>query len=452
MIGNNPLFPQYLGMDLTQYVVVSLMSLGMALAFIAADRNSPTSRALAVGFAFVGISIALGIVVGVTWPVPVWLTGWFGLTESIAMIAILEWIMRVRRTVPAGTLNTRTGDIVLRLGQVSAVLYAVLSVSLPEIRARDFLAGLAEPGSLAQPGFWLFMGPILFGCICAIASLLLLLNRHPDRPERVRVIAMAGAIPLLAGGLVAGLEYSAIAIVLGQALFLVGATQYHVLQGQRGEFMSRFLSPQVARLVSERGLNTAMQENHLEITVVCCDLRGFTPYAQAHSSAKVLQVLREYYDAVGIAVAEHGGTIKDFAGDGVLVLVGAPLPDPQHARAGLEMSQKIRSAVRAVTTRASSREHKLGIGVGVASGFATVGVIGSSSRLEYTAVGPAVNLASRLCQLAADGEVLVAAETIERDEACRGSAALQARNPVAVKGYAEPVPLFNLQDGVPLTA
>ena len=182
----------------------------------------------------------------------------------------------------------------------------------------------------------------------------------------------------------------------------------------------------------------------IEIRVVCCDLRGFTAYAQAHSSSHVLRVLREYYDAVGVVVAEHGATIKDFAGDGVLVLVGAPLAQPDHAGVAVEVARKIRERVREVVHRASSEQHRLGIGVGVASGPVTVGVIGSSGRFEYTAVGPAVNLASRLCELARDGEVLLAASTTGQ---CEGSVALEPRAPVPVKGYAEPVALFNLQDG-----
>ncbi|MGH8482305.1 MAG: adenylate/guanylate cyclase domain-containing protein, partial [Nevskiaceae bacterium] len=331
MIGGNPLFPSYIGYDLTQYVVVSLMSLGMALAFIVADRESPTSRALAVGFAFVGISIDLGIVVGVAYPVPVWLLGWFGVADAIAMIAFLEWIWRVRRTIPAGTLDTRTGDFVLRLGQGAGVLYAALSVALPRLRVEDFLGALNDPGALARPGFWLFAGPILFGLLCAVASMLLLLNRRPDPAERVRVLAMMAALPLLGVGLVAGLELSGVIMVLGLIAFLIGAVEYSVLQGQRGQFLSRFLSPHVADLVRSRGLAQAMQESLQDLTVVCCDLRGFTAYAQAHPSPVVLAVLREYYDAVGAVVARHGATIKDFAGDGVLVLVGAPLAQADHA-------------------------------------------------------------------------------------------------------------------------
>lgn len=443
MTGNNPLFPEYLGVDLSQYALVALMSLGMALAFIVADRNSPTSRALAVAFAFIGISIDLGIVVGVQYPVPMWLLGWFGVADAVAMGALLEWILRVRRTVPAGALNTRTGDVVLRLGQVAAALYAVLSVVLPEARARQFLGALGESSPLSAAGFWLFAAPIAFGCVCALGSMLLLLNRRPDRPERVRVVAMIVAIPFMAGSMIVGLDYAALVMILGLMVFLVGAVEYHVLQGQRGQFMSRFLSPQVAELVSRRGLAQAMQESLQDLTVVCCDLRGFTAYAQAHPSPQVLRVLREYYDAVGAVVARHGATIKDFAGDGVLVLVGAPLAQPDHARAAVQVAREIRTAVREVVRRASSPAYVLGVGVGAASGPVTVGVIGSSGRYEYTAVGPAVNLASRLCELARDGEVLLAAATTEQAQ-CHD--ALESRAPVAVKGYAEPVALFNLQD------
>jgi adenylate cyclase len=446
MIGTNPLFPSYVGYDLTQYAVVALMALGMALAFIAADRESPTSRALALGFACVGLAVYLGIVVGVAYPVPAWLIGWFGLADSGAMIAFLEWIWLVRRTIPAGALDTRTGDYAIRAGQLAGIVYAVACVLLPQARIEDFLGALADPQAVHRSGFWVFMGPIAFGCFCAVASLLLLLNRRPDRAERVRVVAMIASLPLLALSLIVGLEYSAIVMALGLVVILIGAVEYSVLQGQRGQFMSRFLSPQVAEMVRRQGLKQAMQENLLEISVICCDLRGFTPYAQAHPSSQVLRVLREYYDAVGEVVARHGATIKDFAGDGVLILVGAPLAQADHARVGVAMAQQLRTAVRAVVQRASSPSHRLGIGVGVASGPVTVGIIGSSGRYEYTAVGPAVNLAARLCELAADGEVLLAAETMQHCGDCRENPSLEPRRPVAVKGYAEPVALFNLRD------
>jgi adenylate cyclase len=434
--------------DVTAHILVCLVALGMALAFISADRDSPTSRWLALTFAFIGIAIDLNIVVAVTWQPPLWLQGLFAIPESLAIIALLEWIYRVRRTVPAGNLDTRTGDGALRAGQASAVLYAVAAIAAPDWRNDYFYGALANPDVLSLWEFWVFAGPVLFSGFAGTASMLLLLNRRPDLPERIRVLAMLGTVPFWAASFVLPLDLAAISMVIGEVILFIGATQYHVLQGQRGQFMSRFLSPQVAELVRQRGLKHAMQENLLEITVVSCDLRGFTPYAQAHPSSHVLRVLREYYDAVGVAAAAYGATIKDFAGDGVLVLVGAPIAQADHARVGVALAQRVRTAVREVVRRASTGHHRLGVGVGVASGPVTVGIIGSSGRYEYTAVGPAVNLASRLCELARDGEVLVAAATVTHCGDCQDNRALEARPPVGVKGYAEPVALFNLQEAL----
>lgn len=426
--------------DTTAHIAVCIVALGMALAFISADRESATSRWLALSFAFIGISIDLNIVTPFRFPVPLWLQGVFAIPEALSIIALLEWVYRVRQTVPAGNLDTRTGDYVLRIGQATAVVYAVLSVWLPDWH-NVYFYGAAASGTLLTWEFWLFAFPIFFAGFAAASSLLLLLNRRPDRPERTRVIAMLMAIPFFAVSFVVPLEFTALAMIVGEVIVLVGATQYHVLQGQRGQFMSRFLSPQVADLVRRQGLKQAMQEKLEDITVVCCDLRGFTPYAQAHPSPHVLSVLRAYYDAVGEAVAAFGATIKDFAGDGVLILVGAPLAEAQHARMGVELAHRIRAAVRPVVERASTPAHKLGLGIGVASGPVTVGIIGSSGRFEYTAVGPAVNLASRLCELAADGEVLIDHATVD---GCTSRDGLESRTPVPVKGYSAPVPLFNL--------
>lgn len=424
--------------EVTPHVLVCLVALGMALAFIVADRQSPTSRMLALSFAFIGIAIDLNVAVTLQWAIPLWVTGWFAVPETLATVALLEWILRVRRTVPPGDLNTRGGDRLLRLGQASALAYSLLAIAYPEARHREFVGGLDHPDALARPAFWLFATPILISAACGILSMLLLLNRKPDQPERIRLLAMIGAIPFFAASFVLPLTLSAVAMIVGEMIFLIGAVEYHVLQGQRGQFMSRFLSSQVADLVRKRGLEHAMQQNFLELTVVCCDLRGFTPYAQAHPSSQVIQVLKDYYDAVGVVVSEFDATIKDFAGDGILMLVGAPLPMADHAARALEMSRRVRSAAREVTERWSVPGHRLGIGVGVASGKVTVGIIGSASRLEYTAVGPAVNLASRLCEQARDGEILVNHRTAELAQ----GPALELRQALPIKGFAEPVPYY----------
>lgn len=428
-------------MDITPHILVSLFALGMGLAFLSADRASRTSRALAAAMGFLGIAIYLNIslIRDLNHPPP-W-SGWLALPEAAASVAVLEWLLRVRRTVPSTReMNVAFGDRILRIGQASGVLYGIFALIWPEIRTEEFLRAGTDPHFYAKPGFWLFASPILFSTFTGLAGVILLLNRRPERAETIRVLAMASSIPFFIAGFILPLNAAAISVVIGEIIFMIGAVHYHVMQGQRGQFMSRFLSPQVAQLVSERGLGSAMHENHLEITVVCCDLRGFTAYAQAHSSSKVLQVLREYYDAVGRIVGDFGATIKDFAGDGILILVGAPLPMDHHARCGLEMARRIRVVGIELTRRWSTEQNKLGIGLGVASGLVTVGVIGSASRLEYTAVGSAVNLSSRLCEQAAASEILVARRTVE----LAGEAGLELRAPLEVKGFGLEVPNYAL--------
>ncbi len=424
--------------DSTSHLLVSLIALGMGVAFVSADRRSKTSRALGAGFGFVGLSIYLNVVLLARFPTPPPWSGWLALSETLAILCILEWILRVRRTLPAAAdLNTRPGDRVLRVGQLAALGYGLASIVWPELRAAQFMRAGEDPQLFQRAGFWLFFGPILFAMLAGLAGILLLLNRRPDRAEAIRVLAMAAATPFLVAGFILPLEAAALSAGIGEILFFIGAVHYHVLQGQRGQFMSRFLSPQVAALVSEQGLDRAMQESQREITVVCCDLRGFTAYAATQPSSQVLQILREYYDATGGVVAEYGATIKDFAGDGILILVGAPLPVAYHAQRGLEMASRIRQDVQALTRRwGAGQPRALGIGLGVATGRVTVGVIGSASRLEYTAVGSAVNLASRLCEQALDGEVLVD----QRTQELAAGFPLQPAPALPVKGFAAPIP------------
>jgi len=428
----------------TPQAIVALLALGMALAFIVADRRSPTSRAAALFLAAVGLSIGLGSLVDYPLRLQVgvqWWSGLFAIPETFAFVFAYEWILRVRRTVPARNLRTGPADMQLRVAQVLALVYLAASITLPNERAQFFQNVEVGTRPLGIPVFWVFAGPLLLSLVLGIASALLVLNRRPDRAESIRLLSFAIAAPFMSSGLVLPVEIAPVVTAVGLLIFLVGAVQYHVVQGSRAQFMSRFLSPQVAELVREQGLKSATQERTLEISVVCCDLRGFTAFSAATSSKEVIAILREYYDTVGAAAAQVGGTIKDQAGDGVLILIGAPIGFEDHARRALDLARSIRSEGMALAARWSGDERQLGVGVGVASGFVTVGVIGGASRLEYTAVGPSVNLSSRLCSEAAHGEVLVDGRTVEL---VAQDASLRAGEPLRLKGFAELVPSWTL--------
>src|SRR5471030_884467 len=388
----------------------------MALSFIVADRASPISRTLSAFLACIGISIAVNVLIWVPLRaqrgVPAW-DGVFALPEVLAFVLAYEWLLRVRRTIPAGNLRTSGADNMLRIAQGLAIFYGIVSLIFPKLRVEHFLNLMRDPNETIHMAFYLFAVPLGLSLLLGTASGLLMLNRRPDQAESLRGLAFLVGAPFMASGLVLPLHIAPVSTAIGLLIFLVGAVQYHVTQGRRAQFMARFLSPQVAKLVSERGLKSATDEQTLEISVVCCDLRGFTAFSAATSSKKVIQILREYYDTVGAAASVFGGTIKDQAGDGVLILVGAPIPFGDHALRALGMAKRIRVDGVAVTERWSDSELRLGVGVGVASGYVTVGVIGAGSRLEYTAVGPAVNLSARLCAEALHGEILVDSRTSE---------------------------------------
>jgi class 3 adenylate cyclase len=435
-------------LDTTPHVITALLALGMALAFVIADRRSPTSRSLSLFLGSVGLAIGVGTQIAhplhLQRGVALW-DGIFAIPETLAFVFAYEWVLRVRRTVPAGDLKTHGPDRLLRIAQGLAGFYGVASLAFPKLRSDTFVnAGVAEVFERNQPEFWLFALPLTLSLLLGSFAGLITLRRRPDRAEAVRLLAFVAAAPFMASGVVLPPKMAPVATAIGLLIFLVGAVQYHVVQGRRAQFMSRFLAPQVAEMVRVRGLRSATEEKTLEVSVVCCDLRGFTAFSEATSSHKVMGILREYYDAVGSAAAAYGGTIKDQAGDGVLMLVGAPVAFPDHAQRALDMANRIRESGMAITARWSDADLRLGVGVGVASGYVTVGVIGAASRLEYTAVGPAVNLAARLCSEAAHGQVLVDPRTfaILAEQAER--ARLQPGESLQLKGFQQPVQSYVL--------
>ncbi len=429
-------------------LITAMLALGMALSFIVADRRSPTSRALSVFLAWVGASIAIDVLIGIpvraAYGVPAW-GGVFAIPEVLAFVYAYEWVLRVRRTVPAGALNTRGADRFLRIAQGLAVFYGLAALAFPALRAEHFMnAGFSTVLTRMGPALYLFGLPLALSLALGIAAGLLMLRRRPDRAEAQRALAFVIAAPFMAAGIVLPTDLAPVVTSLGLLILLVGAVQFHVVQGRRAQFMSRFLSPQVAEMVRVRGLRSATEHKTIEISVVCCDLRGFTAFSKSTPSDKVIHILREYYDAVGAAAAQFGGTIKDQAGDGVLILVGAPVPFEDHAQRALALARRIRETGLQITERWSDGELHLGMGVGVASGYVTVGVIGAASRLEYTAVGPAVNLASRFCSEAAHGEVLVDARTLELLGGAAEVHALSVHQPLQLKGYEQPVESYQL--------
>lgn len=398
-------------METSGLQIVALIACGMGGAVWVTDRGNPSSAALALFLLLTGLAVfANAMAVGYFGqrPLPLWVRG-LGFMDAMVFLAGTEWGIRVGRTVLQREGERRRGVLLLRMAQGCALVYAGLAAALPELRERELVNALDLAG-WPQPGFYLFAGPaVLAGLLVFIAGYRLLRSR-PDKAEAVRVIAMLVAMPLLTSAIVLPDSVAPIGLALGEIVFLIGLMRYHVIQGARGQFMAQFLAPQVAQMVREQGLKNAMKRQRMTVTVVCVDIRGFTAHAQANSPEKVLRLLRDFYGSVGDAAAAFGGTIKDLAGDGALVLLGAPVPFDDAAARALGMARKLQKDTRRIVQRHSKQ---MGLGVGVATGKAAVGIVGQGARYEYVAVGPPVNLSSRLCDEAADGEIRVDAETLE---------------------------------------
>ncbi|MFO1120036.1 MAG: adenylate/guanylate cyclase domain-containing protein [Rhodospirillales bacterium] len=210
-------------------------------------------------------------------------------------------------------------------------------------------------------------------------------------------------------------------------------------RSERINRLKRFLAPQVAELIERAGDGSVLDSQRVQVAVVFGDLRGFTAFSARAEPETIMGVLGEYYEALGAVVARHGGTLTNFSGDGLMVLINAPVPCPDPAWRAVEMAVEMQSAAQALIGRWRARGHALGFGVGLAMGPATVGRIGSESRLDYTAVGSVVNLASRLCSSAEDGQVLIDSAAVAM--VC-GRMPLIALGSRALKGYDEPVAVY----------
>lgn len=433
--------------DHAALLVVALFAIGMALAFVLADAASPISRAMAATLALIGTAVAVNVLIAAPMharhEVSPW-DGLFALPETFACVFAFEWLLRVLRTIPSERL---TEEKWLRAAQGLTIVYGLASLAAPELRSHQFINVLRhDPQDLAHPpkigAFLVFAGPLAAALLVASWAGIKAYRRHPERAEALRVIAFLVGAPFLAASMILPVHAAPFAAAAGLIVFLIGAVRFHVAQGRRAEFLSRFLAPQVVEMVAHHGLERATAVRSLDLSVVVCDLRGFTAYSVATSPTQVIDILREYYDAVGAAAARYGATIKDQAGDGVLMLIGAPLAFSDHAVRAVHLAEDVRHSAREVTSRRSDGDLRLGIGVGVASGSVSVGVIGAKSRMEYTAVGPAVNLAARLCGEAADGEILIANETRERVRADPVFESIVAARDLALKGIGNAVTTY----------
>jgi class 3 adenylate cyclase len=213
-----------------------------------------------------------------------------------------------------------------------------------------------------------------------------------------------------------------------------------VAQLERLGRMKRFFSRPVAEAIVAGG-EEMLEPHRREITAVFLDLRGFTAFTDRADPDEVMELLRAYHATLGRTVDESGGTLEHFAGDGIMIFFNDPLPVERPAERAVRMALELQSAFTPISEAWAKLGHEVGLGIGIAQGDATLGVIGFEQRWEYAAIGNVPNLAARLCGAARAGEIIVDAQT-EQDIA--HIADTEPVGPLALRGFHQPVPAFRL--------
>ena len=205
--------------------------------------------------------------------------------------------------------------------------------------------------------------------------------------------------------------------------------------------LKRFLPPQVVDVVMSSGDESFLEGHRREITVLFCDLRGFTPFAETVEPEDLMAVLREYHAALGDLISRFEGTLERFTGDGLMVFFNDPLPCPDAPAQAVRMAVAMRDRVDELAEKWHRRGHDLHFGIGIAQGHATVGVIGFEERFDYAAIGAVTNLAQRLCSRAARREILVSQRVYAATD---GIVVADPVGELDLAGFSRPMTAYNV--------
>jgi class 3 adenylate cyclase/putative methionine-R-sulfoxide reductase with GAF domain len=209
--------------------------------------------------------------------------------------------------------------------------------------------------------------------------------------------------------------------------------------------LRRFLPPQVADLIVASGTEKQLESHRREITALFCDLRGFTGFSESADPEDVSALLREYHAAIGEKIIKYSGTLERYAGDGVMVVFNDPVPVENPPLQAVLMALEMRDAIGALTETWRRWGHDIGFGIGIAHGFATLGTIGFEGRFDYAAIGTVSNVASRLCDEAKPGQILISPRVLTKVEY---AVKVEPVGEFELKGIRRPLAAYNVLSAI----
>ena len=217
--------------------------------------------------------------------------------------------------------------------------------------------------------------------------------------------------------------------------------QDQVEQLERVGRLRRFLPVQLADLIVSSGDESFLNGHRRDITVVCCDLRGFTSFAETAEPEDVWDILGEYHEALGGLIARFEGTLERFASDGLVIFFNDPIPCDDAPLRSIRMALAMRQQVQELADGWQRRGHELAFAVGIAQGYATLGRIGYAGRFDYAAIGSVTNLAARLCNEAVPWQILV---TQRVNAAAEDQVVSRLVGELSLSGFSRPIRTFDV--------
>jgi class 3 adenylate cyclase len=209
------------------------------------------------------------------------------------------------------------------------------------------------------------------------------------------------------------------------------------------DLFGKYLSKQVADKILESGSTQATGGLRKEVSILFADVRGFTSYSERHDPEDVTKSLNEYFEVMVDVITVHDGVLDKYIGDGLMVVFGAPMAQPDHARRAVITALEMQAALQSLNLRRAQRgDDPINIGIGVNTGLAISGNLGSIKRMEFTVIGDTVNLAARLESRAQIGQILIGAGTYNK---VRDVVEAEALGPLTVKGKTEAVDVWALK-------
>jgi DNA-binding response OmpR family regulator len=217
--------------------------------------------------------------------------------------------------------------------------------------------------------------------------------------------------------------------------------QTQIAELERLRRLRRFLSPQLADAIVDSDNDAILRSHRRQVAMFFADLRGWTSFADAVEPEEVMGVLREFHAAIGGLVRRFDATVGFLEGDGVQLFFNDPIEVPDAALRAVRLGCALREEMALLTPQWRKRGYDLGFGAGIALGYATCGEVGFEGRYDYAAIGAVTNLASRLADEAADGQILIAQRLHAEVE---DAVDVEPAGNFTLRGFTRPVAAFNV--------